>query len=93
MKISEVAVQHVTDFIRIAEENGQEIAAIMAAGRSFIRSYTGLTDEAADGYEDLAFAFLVLCAEMYDNRAFTVQEDRLNPFVKAVLDMHAINYL
>lgn len=94
MKISEVTIADFRDFARIPEdEKESSLAAIMAAGRAYVRSNTGLDDAQIDMYEDITLAYLVLCAEMYDNRALTVQTEKINPLVQSVLALHATNYL
>lgn len=93
MKLSEVSAKDVAQFGRIPQEDDSLIEPIMAAAQSYVLSYTGLTLEQANEYEDLTLAYLVLCCEMYDNRNITTENDKVNPYVKSVLAMHAVNYL
>lgn len=93
MKLREVTEEDVMRFGRIEEEDRRLIPAIMSAARSYVLGYTGLSLEETDPYEDITLAYLVLCCEMYDNRNLTVENEKVNPYVKSVLAMHAVNYL
>ena len=93
MKLREVTPEDVMQFCRIDEADEQLVPVIMAAARSYILGYTGLTAQEIDAHEDITAAFLVLCCEMYDNRNFTVETDKVNPYAQSVLAMHARNYL
>lgn len=66
---------------------------IMPASSVFIRSYTGLTSEQMNTKEDLAIAYMVLCADMYNNRDYQIKNDKVNVVVKSILDMHSVNLL
>lgn len=46
-----------------------------------------------DAFEDFYIAIMVLCQDMYDNRAYYVDSKNLNKVVESVLDMHRINLL
>lgn len=52
-----------------------------------------LTAESCDDHEDLTIALMVLSNEMYDNRAFVVDNTKLNFVIKQILDSHSVNYL
>lgn len=96
MKISEVTV---LDAIRKAKEDEtdtdilQDFAHFLAAAKGFIKSYTGLSDEQMDLKEDLTIALFVLINDMHDNRSYTVKDDKINPAIKTILEMHSINLL
>ncbi len=93
MKLREVTEEDVVGFGRIEEEDRRLIPAILSAARSYVLGYTGLSLEETDPYEDITLACLVLCCEMYDNRNLTVENEKVNPYIKSVLAMHAVNYL
>lgn len=94
MKISEITPENLKNYIRVdVEENDTFIEAVLIGAKAYIKSYTGLTDEEMDNKEDLSLAVYVLCSEMYDNRQYTVEKDKINPIVKSILDMHSINLL
>lgn len=94
MKLSEVRKSDVVDYIRSDDgDDSNIIDIIMSAAKSFVAGQTGLTDEELDQWEDITAAYLVLCAEMYDNRQLTVSNDKQNPMVRQILASHSVNYL
>lgn len=96
MKISEVTADDLRVYAREYNTDPETLMQFeknLKIAKAFIKSYTGLTDEQMDEHEDLVAVLLTLSNEMYDNRTFTVETDKLNPFVKTVLDMHSVNLL
>lgn len=94
MKISEVTIEDLKDYARV--ENTEEdnvFNIILSAVKSHILSYTGLNIDSADLKEDLTMVLFVLANEMYENRQFTVQNDKVNVVIKSILDKHCINLL
>lgn len=94
MKISEVTIENLKEYASVEHNYDDNIfTSILAAAKSYIKSYTGLNDEQIDNKEDLTIALMVLCNEMYDNRVFSVQDNKANTVIANILDMHAINLL
>lgn len=94
MKVSDISLETVKDYLKV--ENDIEdtlIDNILTASKSFIKNYTGLTDELIDTKEDISLAVLVLANEMYSNREYTVDKNTLNPIVVSILNMHSVNLL
>lgn len=94
MKLGEIQLDDVRSYLRLTEDEHEDdalITAIMSSATSFILNYTGLTAEQADEISDFQYAFLCLCSDMYNNRDMTVQQDKLNPIAKCILDMHRAN--
>ena len=93
MKISEIAIDDVTRYLRI--EAGEEtfVNSLISASKQYLVSYTGQTLEVLDSYEDLTIVLYILCAEMYDNRQLTVENDKINPIVKQILTSHSSSNL
>lgn len=46
-----------------------------------------------DAFEDFYICVMVLCQDMYDNRAYYVDKTNLNKVVSSILDMHRTNLL
>lgn len=97
MKISEVGIADVKLFCR-AEDNEDEetiFDAILKAGKQFILSQTGMTPEEADEKEDLTLAMLMVCADLYDKRGYSVEAKTPgeNPAAKAIIDQYNMNIL
>jgi hypothetical protein len=95
MKISEVTELNLIEYAR--ESNDPEIfdtfTTILVACKAYIRNYTGLSNDQMDAKEDLTIALMVLANELYENRTFTVQDNKVNVVVKSILDMYSINLL
>ncbi|GAA0763854.1 head-tail connector protein [Clostridium sartagoforme] len=94
MKISEVTIGDLKEYAVVSHNLDDKLFSnILAACKSYIKSYTGLTLEQLDDKEDLTIALMILCNEMYDNRVYTVDNDKANKVVNSILDMHCINLL
>lgn len=91
-KVSEITSSDVERYLRI-DETDQVIVNIMDAAKGFILSYTNRTQEEIDSYPDMWLPFMILCQDMYDNRALAVEKKDVNQTVKAVLDMHCRNLI
>ena len=94
MKVSDITLDDIKTYIRL-DSNDEDtfLEAVLNGSKSFVKSYTGLDDEKIDEKEDLTLPIFVLCAEMYDNRQFTVDKANLNPIIQSILDMHSVNLL
>ena len=46
-----------------------------------------------DAYDEFFIVVLILCQDMYDNRTYVVDNDKVNVVVKSILDMHCTNLL
>lgn len=96
MKISEVTIDHLMAHAREYNTDSETVntfESILAAGKAYIKSYTGLTAEEMDEREELTIALKVLAVDMYDNRTMIVEKNTPNLTVKTILDMHARNLL
>lgn len=97
MKISEVTVFDVAEFARIDDPNEielKELEDMMSSAVQYIKSYTGLTDDELDMYEDLTIAYKILIVDMFDNRNLQMEKvGGENRTVKTILNMHSVNLL
>jgi len=94
MKISEIATKDIKDYLHVYhDEDDALISAILVASKSFVKNYTGLTNEGLDAKDDLSMAVFILSSELYDNRAYTVENNNVNPVIEAILGMHSVNLL
>jgi uncharacterized phage protein (predicted DNA packaging) len=94
MTVSEITIEYLKTYLRILEDDTDEdilLEGIMSAAIDYIRSYTGLNDDEIESHEDLTIAYLVLCEDMFDNRAMTVKNSSVNRTVSAILSMHSKN--
>lgn len=95
-KVSEVTAADLAEYLRVGEVTESEegfLSTIIGAAKSYMCKYTGLTAEQLDESSDLVIALLVLCQDMYDNRALYVDSANVNLTVQSILDMHSVNLL
>lgn len=95
MKISEIEVKDVKNYLNILhDEDDVLIRSILLGAKSYIKSYTGLSTESLDSYEDLSIALFVIASESYDNRSMQMDKTaKANPLIENILNLHSINLL
>jgi uncharacterized phage protein (predicted DNA packaging) len=94
MRISEVTISDLKQYANVYHSDDDGLfAQILTASKSYIRSYTGLSDELMDSNEDLTLALYVLSNDLYDNRAYNIESSKANLVVESILSMHSINLL
>jgi uncharacterized phage protein (predicted DNA packaging) len=94
VKISEITIEHLKDYAHVTHDADNEtFSTILAASRSYIQSYTGLTLESLDLHEDITIALMILSNEMYENRVYMVEGTSVNKVVSTILNMHSTNLL
>lgn len=95
-KVSEITVQDVADYLRITELTADDtnyLNTLITVSKAYIEQYTGRTEEELDNYQDFVIVVLVLCQDMYDNRALYVNTANLNYVVESILNLHSVNLL
>ena len=93
-KVSEITAQDVADYIRLPEVTSDDtnvLNTLINVATAYIKNYTGQTD--LDKYSDFVIVVLILCQDMWDNRALYVDKTNMNKVVETILDMHSINLL
>lgn len=96
VKVSEVSSTDLAAFLRVGEVTPYEegfLNTIIGAATAYMCKYTGLTSEQLDESQDFVQVLLVLCHDMYDNRALYVDSANVNRMVHSILDMHSVNLL
>ena len=104
MKISEIEVKDIANYLRITELDEslkKDLSILLRIAINYIENYTGILrkseknadDENLDKYEDLVIVIYILCQDMYDNRSMYVDKNYINNTVKTILDMHTRNNL
>ena len=93
MKLSALTPVEVLAFLRLEEDDDLPADMLLTAAKSYVKGYTGLTDEELDQYEDITVAVLVICADLYENRLLTVESGNVNRVIDAILSMHSKNLL
>lgn len=93
MKIKKLTTADVADYLRLDEDDPIRLKPVMQAAKAYILDYTGLDEDDLDDHDDLAIAFLVLCQDMYDNRALYTDKAGINKVVDAILFRHRRNFV
>lgn len=91
MKVSEISLTDLANYLRIEEET--ELQVMLDSAKAFIKSYTGLTNEEIDEHEDFVIVVYILVQDMYDNRVLYIDRGNLNKTVSTILDMHSVNLI
>lgn len=95
MKVSEIQLSDIADYLRL--EEGQyteaELTMMFDAAKSFAQSQTGLDTEGIDKHEDITIAILVLIQDMFENRTMYVEKSNVNKVVDSILGMYRTNFL
>lgn len=95
MKISEVEVKDLKNYLNVIhDEDDPLIRSILYGAKSYIKSYTGLSTENMDNYDELSIALFIIASEMYDNRSMQIDKtSKANPLIENMLSLHSINLL
>ena len=96
MKVSEITINDVADYIRLTEKSAEEekfLTNILVVAKEFIKNYTGLSNEKIDEHEDFYIVVMVLCEDMFDNRILYIDKGNLNKVVETILGMHCVNLI
>lgn len=98
MFVSQVSLEVAKKYCRIDHEDDDDLVqAFIQASKEYVKSYTGLSEEAIETKESITPAVLMLCADMYDNRSATDSSSRVSTKINMVLDsilgMHSINLI
>lgn len=91
MKVSEITNSDLLEYLRIDEEENLQM--YLDAAKSFVKDYTSLTDEEMDVKANIVPLIYVLVAEYYENRTFTVENNKVNAVISSTLDMYRKNLL
>lgn len=95
-KVSQIKAADCADYMHLSELTTDEINTInnlITVAKTFIKNYTGRTEEELDNYQDFIIVMLVLVQDMYDNRTLYVDTNNLNVVVESILGMHSVNLL
>ena len=97
MKISEVTLNDLVNFIRLDEPSEietSELERMKDSAIAQIKAYTGLDNEGLDKHSDLTQALFVIVADMFDNRNYQLDKaGGVNRMVMTILNSHSVNLL
>lgn len=95
-KVSEIKVDDLKNYLRITdltEDDKIYLETILTVAKDFIKNNTGIDDNIMDKYSDFIIVVYVLCQDMYDTRAYYVDNTNVNKIVTTILGMHDRNLL
>lgn len=95
-KVSEIKVQDLISYLRLTDINKTEenyLNTIINSSISYVKNYTGLTDEELYKYSDIVAVIFILCQDLYDNRSLYVEKNNINKVVESILSLHSCNLL
>ena len=98
MRISEVTLKDLTDYLRLDDPGDieeSEIERMKASAVIYMTEYTGLTVDEMDQFEDMTQALFILVADMFDNRNLYIEGKaaNVNKSVQTILGLHSVNLL
>lgn len=94
MKISDITIEDLKKYANVFHDEDDDLFdSILTSCKSYIKGYTGLDDVQMDDREELSIAIYVLSNELYDNRMFTVDKNKVNFVVNSILSMHSFNLI
>lgn len=95
-KVSEIKIEDLKSYLRLTDIDKTEenyLKTIINSSISYVRNYTGLTDEELDKYNDIVAVIFILCQDLYDNRSLYVDKNNINRVVESILSLHSCNLL
>lgn len=95
-KVSDITATDVAEYLRLDDVTTSDtntLNTMIAVAKAYISNYTGHTETELDSYKDFVIVVLILCQDMWDNRALYVDKSTLNDTVETILSMHSINLL
>lgn len=95
-KVSEIKIEDLKSYLRLTDIDKTEenyLKTIINSSISYVRNYTGLTDEELDKYSDIVAVIFILCQDLYDNRSLYVDKNNINKVVENILSLHSCNLL
>ena len=94
MKMTEITLEDIKSYLRVdGDDEDTFISAALEASRQYIRTYTAQDDAFLDSCADIPMAVFALCADMYDVRQATVNNDKAKPLVRQILDSYSRNWI
>ncbi len=95
-KVSDITVSDVAEYLRLDEVTSSDentLKSLLGVAKTFVQNYTGRPEAELDNHVDFIIVVLILCQDMWDNRALYVDKTNLNKVVETILDMHSVNLL
>lgn len=95
-RVSEIKIEDLKSYLRLTDIDKTEenyLNTIINSSISYVRNYTGLSDEELDKCSDIVAVIFILCQDLYDNRSLYVDKNNINKVVESILSLHSCNLL
>lgn len=93
MKVSEINLDTAQQYLRLTfNDDENELNIYIAAAKSYVIKYTGLTPEEIDNDEYFTIPVLMLIAEFYENKSIH-DSKKLNKIFDNLLNLNKVNNL
>lgn len=94
-RVSDITAQDVADYIRLDADVADEstLNNLIGIAKTFVKNYTGRSEEEMDNIQDFVIVVLILCQDMWDNRTLYVDKSNLNKVIETILGLHSVNLL
>lgn len=93
MTLNDITLQDIRDYIKDDVVDDFYLQTIFLAAKNYVIGYTGLSELELNLLPDIPIVIYVLCAEMHDNRQYTVDKSNVNIVITSILNMHSRNLL
>ena len=94
VKVSDITVQDIADYLRLAEpsqEDNEFIKKCLEIAKSYIKSYTGVED--LNTQSEFVICVYLLCQDMYDTRSLYNADTQPNKTFETILNLHCGNLI
>lgn len=94
VKVSEITVQEIAEFIRLSDPSEEDINFLnkcLIIAKSYIKNYTGVED--LDEQADFVICVYLLCQDMYDNRTIYSDKTTPNKTFETIINLHCKNLI
>ena len=95
-RFSDITINNCKDYLRLLEVSTAEetlLSTMLEAAKSHVLTFTGRTAAEADEMPEMTVAVYAVVQDMYDKRAFTIEEKAVNKVIEAILGSRSINLL
>lgn len=97
-KVSDITYEDVASYLHLDvavndTDTINTLKTLLRVAKKYIEQYTGRNTAELDAFEDFVIAVLILCQDMWDNRAMYVDNSNPNKVVESILGLHQVNLL
>jgi len=94
VKVSEITVEDIANYIRLSEPTKEDtdfLKKCLEIAKSYIKNYTGVED--LDEQADFVICVYILCQDMYDNRTLYSDKTTPNKTFETIVNLHCRNLI